>query len=256
MRSPILDFAGKAGRAGAAAFFLLAARQASAQHKVTVPTRPPQQANATAFHDGHYGVRFQVPPGWELTRKDRQVSTFRLDARSAPPTSQMRGVASLGFNPFPGSVLSGALVYFSVIPHSDDKSCAAQLRSPGEPATLGEADLRPEPQNIGGMEFAHGYDEHGAICVEARDVIYTAFRKGSCYRFDLTLNTFCAASSGASELSQDQMRSLEEQMAGILSTVSLDWEKSGPQPVPAPDIPIAPAAPQRQAERNASRTSL
>ena len=209
--------------------------------KISVPTGPPKDATGIAFRDTRYGVRFQVPPGWTFTRKDREVSTFRLDARTAPKASEMRAVASMGFNPFPRSVLSGALVYFSVANHSNDRECAAeatgsQLDAAGQEAFASRGPVGGDPANIGGMEFAHGHDEHGGICVEARDEVYTAYRKGSCYRFDLAVNTFCSVSSGASELSQEQMRSIEEQMVGILSTVALDWEKTGPQPVPVPEI--------------------
>ena len=244
-----------------------------AQQKVTVPTGPAQDAASIPFRDSHYGVRFEVPPGWNLTRKDREVSTFRLDARSAPRGSELRGVASMGFNPFPHSVLSGALVYFSVAKHSNDRTCAAQAtggdpiaRVPGtaqgEPENMDvrddDVDKRPnaqgrdpqrfEAENIGGMEFLHGHDEHGYMCVEGRDEVYTAYRKGSCYRFDLTLNTFCAISSGAAELSREQFHSIEAQMAGILSTVSLDWEKAGPQPVAVPEI--APTARPKPSPRH------
>ncbi len=197
--------------------------------KFSVPTGPPRDANSVSFRDNHYGVRFQVPPGWTFTLKDREISTFRLDARSAPPASEMRAVASMSFNPFPQSVLSGALVYFSVARHVNDRECAAQAAG----TKAGNADA----ENIGGMTFVHGHDEHGGICVEARDEVYTAYRRGSCYRFDLAVNTFCAVSSGAAELSREQMRSLEARMAGILSTVSLDWEKTGPRTVPVPDVP-------------------
>jgi len=141
----------------------------------------------------------------------------------------------MNYNPFPQSVLSGALLYFSVARHSDDRACAA------EAAGALEADVAPvkgAPASIGGMPFLHGHDEHGGICVEARDEVYTAYRKGACYRFDLEVHTFCAISSGAAELSQEQMHTLEAQMAGILSTVSLDWERTGPDAVPAPETGV------------------
>ena len=228
----------------------------SAQEKVSVPTGPPPDAPGLQFRDSRYGVQFEVPPGWNFTRKDREVSTFRLDARTAPPKSELRGVASLGYNPFPRSVLSGALVYFSVAKHATDRSCAAQasvsVAVDGPPQDAPKLDWRREGTregqsvaSIGGMPFAHGHDERGGICVEQRDEVYTAYRKGACYRFDLALNTFCSESSGASELSREQMRSLEARMAGILSTVALDWEKTGPQPVPVPEIVPAPKHPHQ-----------
>lgn len=200
--------------------------------KITIPTAPPATATPQGFKDGHFGVKFQVPPGWSLTRKDGLVSTFHNDARTALPKAQVRGIASLDFNPYPYSTLSGAVFYFSVTPHSNDEECANEATPVGAPPAAAT-----DVQDIGGMRFTHGHDEHGEICVEARDEVYTAYRKGSCYRFDMEINTFCAISSGAQEITDGQLESLNQRMADILSSVTLNWEKTGPHPVPAPAIP-------------------
>lgn len=205
----------------------------------TVPALPPSDAKSQTFHDGHFGVRFEIPGGWSLARKDGQVSTFHLDARSASQKAVMRSVASIQFNPYPYSTFSGALFYFSVEPHTTDVECARQATGPMTAKALDEAGSK-DVQDIGGMDFAHGHDEHGKICVEARDEVYTAYRKGSCYRFDLALNTFCSISSGAADLTQAQVEQLDGRMTDILSTVTLAWEKGGPHPVPVPKPPVAP----------------
>ncbi len=210
--------------------------------QVTVPQSPPPSAHPQQFRDGHFGVGFSVPPGWHFTRRDGEVSTFHADARTAPMRAEMRGVASIDFNPYPFSTFSGAMVYYSVAKHSNEVACARQA------APLGAAH---DVQDIGGISFAHGHDEHGNICVEERDDVYTAYRKGSCYRFDLELNTFCSVSSGASDLTDKQLRDVERRMTGILSTVVLDWSKTGAQPVQVPDltpsrrVPLAPATASR-----------
>jgi len=212
--------------------------------QVGVPTATPAKDSVRNFRDSRYGVRFHVPPGWNFTTKDRQISTFRLDARSAHSSSEMRAVASLDFNPFPLSTLSGALFYYSVQRHATDRECERQAT--GIPSTQAEAkgDLQSregdqpvkDVQDIGGIDFTHGHDEHGGFCVEARDEIYTAYRKGSCYRFDLVVNTFCPQTSGALDITDDQIHDIEERMTNILSTVVLDWEKSGAHPVPVPPV--------------------
>jgi hypothetical protein len=193
--------------------------------QVSVMTAPASGAKATKVHDGRYGVRFTVPAGWNYVKKDGVVSTFRLDARSAVMKTRMRGVASMDFNPLPQSTLSGATVYYSVEPKATEVECAAQASTKKE---------RPEVVNIGGMDFTHGHDEHGGICVEARDEVYTAYRKRMCYRFDLTVNTFCAESSGAEELSAEQLQGVLQRMTAMLSTVQFVWEKGGARKVPAP----------------------
>ncbi len=210
---------------------------------ITVPTAPPATGTEQGFKDGHFGVKFRVPPGWSLTRKDGLVSTFHNDARTASADARVRGVASLDFNPYPYSTLSGAVFYYSVTPHSNDEECAKEAAPVGAPLTLAT-----DTQDIGGMPFTHGHDEHGEICVEARDEVYTAYRKGSCYRFDMEINTFCAISSGAEEITEGQLDSLNQRMADILSTVTLEWEKAGAHPVPAPETPVVGQRPSPKRE--------
>ena len=210
----------------------LAALPCAAQ-KIVVPIAPPPTATTHDFKDGHFGVKFQVPAGWSLTRKDGEVSTFHNDARSASRGAQVRGIASLDFNPYPYSTLSGAVFYYSVTPHSNDQECAKEASPEEAPVTVST-----DVQDIGGMRFTHGHDEHGDICVEARDEVYTAYRKGSCYRFDMEINTFCAISSGAQEITERQLLNLNQRMADILSTVTLEWTKTPAHPVPAPEPPV------------------
>jgi hypothetical protein len=50
-------------------------------------------------------------------------------------------------------------------------------------------------------------------------------------------NPFCAISRGAQEISERQIRNLNQRMADILSTVELEWSKEAPHPVPAPEMP-------------------
>ena len=192
--------------------------------QIPVPSAPVPGAAQKTFKDRHYGVEFVVPPGWSLAKKDGQVSTFRLDARSATSKAEMRAVSSMEFNPFPLSTLGGAFFYYSVQRHTNDAECAQQATG------VGRADATP----IGGMDFNHGHDEHGDMCVESRDEVFTAFRKGSCFRFDLTVNTFCSVSSGAQEMSKRQMRDIEGRMERILDSVVFAGVKKGTKPPVGP----------------------
>src|SRR5579862_2978275 len=118
------------------------------------PTTPP----ARPFHDSRYGVSFTIPPAWNIDRRDGDVSTFRFDARNAAHTAQMRAVATISFNPHPYSTFSGALFYFSVTPNVTANQCAAQAIARA-PHTVSMA-------TVAGVNFTHGYDEHGGICTE------------------------------------------------------------------------------------------
>lgn len=208
-----------------------------------VPSAPASTEQEKLFRDKQFDVRFRVPPGWDLTKKDGELSTFHIDARSAPAGTMLRGVAMMHFNPYPRSTLAGAMFYYSVEPHANDAECAQQASAK---LHSGRQEERTT-QDIAGMSFAHGHDEYGDICVESRDEIYTAYRKGACYRFDLTLNTFCSVSSGVREISRKEMLDVEQRLADILSTVELGWEKSGPHPVPVPEPqgPEPPRAPMK-----------
>ncbi len=161
---------------------------------------------ARSFHDAKYPLSLEVPAGWTITTKDREVSTFRLDARSAPASSRMRMVATIASNPFTASTFSGALLYFSVAPAKNDAACGSRS-SDGS-------------KEIGGQNFRKVHEEQsGRVCTESRDDVYVAYRKNGCYRFDLVTNTFCAQVSGAKDMTSAEMDEIRRQMEAILGTV-------------------------------------
>ena len=177
------------------------------------PVTPP----ARMFRDGRYGVSFLVPAAWDLTKKDYEVSTFHLDARSAAHNAQLRAVATISFNPHPTSTFSGALFYFSVAPHTTANQCTAEA-SALAPRTVISTE-------VGGAPFTHGYDEHGGICTESRDEIYTASRKDVCYRFDAVINNFCGGDvSGVRDINVFELNSVRHRMQTILDSVHFDHE--------------------------------
>jgi hypothetical protein len=181
------------------------------QAPVIEPTTPPSRL----FHDPRYGVSFRIPTAWNVTRRDADVSTFALDAHNAARTTQMRAVANIAFNPHPNSTFSGAFFYFSVTPRTTAGQCTAQA-SARKPRTV-------TTTQIGGIPFTHGYDEHGGICTESRDEIYTALRGDACYRFDAVINTFCGGDvSGVKDITPAELDAVRERMQTILDSVHFD----------------------------------
>src|SRR5947209_118036 len=89
----------------------------------TTPAPEPTTPAASSFHDARYGVSFRSPAGWNLTRRDAELSTFAFDVRTAPVSAQMRGLVTIAFNPHPTSTFTGALFYFCVTPHSTEIAC-------------------------------------------------------------------------------------------------------------------------------------
>ncbi len=177
------------------------------------PTTPP----ARTFRDRRYGISFTVPAAWNVTRKDYEVSTFHLDARNAAHNAQLRAVATISFNPHPTSTFAGALFYFSVAPHTSASQCSAEAST----IRLHQVTML----EIGGVSFSHGYAEHGGICTESRDEIYTTTRRDTCYRFDAVINNFCGGDvSGVRDITVLELNSVRRRMQDILDTVKFDHE--------------------------------
>jgi hypothetical protein len=163
-------------------------------------------------------LQFHLTAGWNVSRQDGELSTFRTDARTAPAATQFRLVATLGFNPYPFSTFASALVYLSTTPHSTSEACAAQATA---------APAKPAPRTVvAEMPFDRGHDEHGKICTEARDDIFTALHAGTCVRFDLAINTFCGGEvSGARDMTDKELENIRLRMESILATVKFTGPK-------------------------------
>jgi hypothetical protein len=180
---------------------------------VPEPTTPP----ARLFRDTRYGISFTVPTAWNLTRRDAEVSTFNLDAPTAARTTQLRAVASISFNPHPYSTFSGALFYFSVTPHTTSAECGFQASAKAPRAVV--------TTQIAGIPFTHGYSEHGGICTESRDEIYTTSRNNTCYRFDAVINSFCGGDvSGVRDITSIELDSVRTRMQNILDSIHFDMQ--------------------------------
>lgn len=174
------------------------------------------------FHDPTWHLSFDYPSNWNFSRNDHELSTFQLDARSAPRKAVLRAVTSMPENPFPASTFSGAYFYFSVTPHTSATACAQQATDttivrnipqtkPGAPAELAD------------IPFTHGHDEVKDICLTQHDEIYTTRHAGSCYRFDLAINNFCGgAVSGVKDITPQELDQVRSRLESILSTVRFD----------------------------------
>ena len=181
---------------------------APAPEKFVEPQDPPPQN----YVDPVSHLYFHLGPGFRLARKDKEISTFHLDARSAPEATRLRAVAMMEFNPFPASTFSGGLVSYSVTPGLTGEACEAQTRGKPEKALA--------TMKVGGVPFWRGLDEHGGICTEARNVTYTAIRGRDCVRFDLTVNTFCGGEvSGAADMTDLELASVFRRLEMVLDTV-------------------------------------
>lgn len=184
---------------------------------------PPVKADPSrTFRDPVYKVAFDFPSNWNLSRRDGEISTFHLDARSAPRKAIVRAVVSIPENPFPASTFSGAYVYLSVTPHASAGSCAKQAAGETEVAGKPVVD-KPAEIQIAGIPFSHGHDEQKDICITQRDEIYTTQRRGACYRFDLAMNNFCGGEvSGVKDVTAKELDEERGRLESILGTVRFE----------------------------------
>ncbi len=174
---------------------------------VNEPTAPPPQHI--------HLLSFDLPAGWNFARRDGELSTFSLDARSSLPNTHLLSTAQLAFNPFPYSTFAGAVFYASTTPHSTALQCSNQATAPAShPVTTAL---------IGRENFKHGYNEHGEVCTEERDEVYTALRNKTCFRFDMVIHTFCGGDvSGSRDLTPQQLEAIRHRLESILDTVTFD----------------------------------
>jgi hypothetical protein len=194
--------------------------QTASPHAFTATTAA--SASARTFHDPTYHLSFDYPAGWTFAHADGEISTFRLDARSAVRKTLMRAVVAMPENPFPESTFSGAYVYFSVTPRISEAACAAQAQSTNFVRNVPH--VKPgEPTQIAGIPFIHGHDEQRDICITQRDELYTTRRRGVCYRFDLAINNFCGGEvSGVKDITAEELDQVRARLTSILATLRFD----------------------------------
>ena len=201
------------GSLSAVLLFALFCRHACAQ---SAPT------SGHTFHDPVYHLSFDYPANWTFAHTDREISTFHLDARSAPRSARLRAVVAMPENPFPASTFSGAYLYFSVTPHTSAAACALEASSTTIERNIPHTRLG-EKTRIADIPFTHGHDEQRDICLTQHDEIYTTRHAGTCYRFDLASNNFCGGEvSGVKDITAQELDQVRGRLESIFGTVRFD----------------------------------
>jgi hypothetical protein len=188
----------------------------------TAPTVTLAASTTHTFHDPTHHLSFDYPANWTFAHTDGEISTFHLDARSAPHNARLRAVVAMPENPFPVSTFSGAYVYFSVTPHTSAASCEQQARTTNIVKNIPQTKPGNKTQ-IAGIPFTHGHDEVRDICLTQHDEIYTTRRAGACYRFDLAINNFCGGEvSGVKDITPTELDTVRARLTSILTTIRFD----------------------------------
>jgi hypothetical protein len=185
---------------------------------------PGQTASPTrTFHDPAYHLSFEYPANWIFTQSDGEISTFHLDAHSAPRGARLRAVVAIPENPFPASTFSSAYFYFSVTPHTSAASCAAQATNTTVVNNIPQTRPGRQDTDIAGVHFIHGYDEKQEICITQRDDVYTTRRGGACYRFDMATNNFCGGEvSGVKDVTLAELAQVRAHLTSMLVSIRFD----------------------------------
>ncbi len=178
-------------------------------------------------HDAQDRLTFQIPANWALASRDRELSTFHQEARTAPKGARLRFVAAIPENPYPASTFSGAHFYISAVPVRGAAACAAQTAPlPTDPNERYAAEPLRKPDNdarVGDRPAHHGRDQHGQICTQFRDDVYTLRHDGTCLRFDLAMNNFCGGEvSGVKDMTKEEIFGIRQRLEAILKTVTFD----------------------------------
>ena len=194
---------------------------ASASGLPSAPSVPTAPSSIHTFHDPTWHLSFDYPATWTFARDDHEISTFHLDARTAPPKATLRAVTAMPENPFPASTFSGAYVYLSVTPRATAASCASQAAPPATRSHKPPA--KPVATHVNDIPFTHGHDEVKDICITQRDEIYTTLHHGACYRFDLSINNFCGGEvSGVKDITPKELDQVRTRLESVLSSVRFD----------------------------------
>jgi hypothetical protein len=178
-------------------------------------------------HDAQDHLTFQVPATWSLATRDKELSTFHHEGRTAPLTARVRYVAAIAENPFPASNFSGAHFYISATPDQTPGQCAAQATRSikDEPHHYRPIPVAPNASivSVGGHPATHGHDESGRVCTEFRDEIYTIRAGSACLRFDLAMNNFCGGDvSGVRDMTPTEIIDMRTRLETILQSVRFD----------------------------------
>lgn len=180
------------------------------------------QTPTHTFHDPVYHLSFDYPANWTFSHADGEISTFHLDARTAPRSAKVRAIVAMPENPFPASTFSGAYVYLSVTPHASAASCAQQATNTTFVRNVPQVKTGEKTQ-VNDIPFTRGHDELKQICITQRDEVYTTYRRGACYRFDLSINNFCGGEvSGVKDITPQELEQVHSRLESVLSTIRFD----------------------------------
>ncbi len=200
---------------------LLLVTTAHAQTLHPHPQPTPSTTPTKTFHDPTYKVSFDYPATWNFSTTDGDLSTFHLDARTAPRKAQLRAVTAMPENPYPASTFSGAYLYLSVTPNTSAAACAHQAAP--LPGSTKKPAPKPTHTTINDIPFTHGHNETKAICITQRDEVYTTRHAGACYRVDLAINNFCGGSvSSVKYISPTELDQVRTHLESILNTIHFD----------------------------------
>jgi hypothetical protein len=168
------------------------------------------------FSDETGGVKFQYPQRWILSEGNKYSVATSLTRQGIPP----RAAAYIGnadSNPYPNTTLVGAEFLYAPRPAASNEACSEMIVNKEWP----DAKLLA-PESFNGVTFAHAKSADNWTCHYLREDLYSTYRGGTCYLFDLAVETECfGAVDGERQLTSAETADIQATLNKILSTVSI-----------------------------------
>jgi hypothetical protein len=168
------------------------------------------------FSDEAGGVNFQYPRRWILSELNKYPFASSLTRHSITPRAMVY-VGNADSNPYPNTTLVGAEFLYAARPAASIEACSEMIVDREWP----DAKLLA-PERLNGVIFAHAKSADNWTCHYLREDLYSTYRGGTCYLFDLAVETECfGAVDGMRELTSTERAEVQATLEHILSTVSI-----------------------------------
>jgi hypothetical protein len=160
---------------------LFAAALTSQGQQVTLATPSSMQ-----FSDPDYRVTFRYPAKWNYSESNGFLMTVMIASPENPPRGFVYfSSISGGYNPYPRTNLVGAeFVYANRNAASTDVCLKSVLQGDANAKMLGT-------EEINGMSYTHALTGSAGMCHSYSEDIYATHKNGTCYLFDLAVETLC-----------------------------------------------------------------
>ena len=144
------------------------------------------------------GITFRYPASWLLNQGGGSyIPTLILQKPTYDPTGPWEykpdGYVALDGRDVPryqNTNFGDGWFLYRGVSGVDDQKCQRKADFIGDP-TMPKGEWSADWVVIGGVRFRHGWGNGEAMCHESSQSIYSTYRGGKCYLFEIQINTLC-----------------------------------------------------------------